>query len=232
MQEILDYLTEFNALSVLIRVIVAAIAGGLVGIERELHGRAAGMRTHMMVCLGAALTTMIGIFDLKVLSIDWADPMRIGAQVISGVGFIGAGTILLKKGSSQIRGLTTAAGLWVTAVIGLAIGAGFFEGAILTVIAVMLSFTLVYRLEIKMNNKRQRLFVYLEVEHIDVVKDTIAELKAHFGAAELQVTQPRSGTQSHVGIEALIRAELKGSIDEKIDHLQNIPHVIFAIQIT
>ena len=110
MNEIIDFLTEFNAVTVVIRVVLAAVAGALVGLEREFHGRAAGMCTHMMVALGAALAAMIGLFTVKELGVS-SDPMRVGAQVISGVGFLGAGTILLRGGGSRITGLTTAAGL-------------------------------------------------------------------------------------------------------------------------
>ena len=83
MNEIIDFLTEFNAVTVVIRVVLAAVAGALVGLEREFHGRAAGMRTHMMVALGAALAAMIGLFTVKELGVS-SDPMRVGAQVRGG----------------------------------------------------------------------------------------------------------------------------------------------------
>ena len=167
--EELDFLREINLWTVILRLLLAVLCGGVVGMEREVHGRAAGLRTHMMVAVGAALTTLIGVFSLDVLEVTWADPMRIGAQVISGIGFLGAGTILLKRGNPQITGLTTAAGLWVTAVIGLAVGAGFYEGAVLTALVSLLIFTLVSKLEFLMNSKRQRLFVYIEIDDVNVV---------------------------------------------------------------
>ena len=123
MKAILDYLAEFNAVTVIIRILVAVLAGALVGLEREVHGRAAGLRTHMMVSLGAALTSLIGLYCVQKLGLS-ADPLRIGAQVISGIGFLGAGTILLRRGGSHITGLTTAAGVWTAAAIGLAVGIG------------------------------------------------------------------------------------------------------------
>ena len=129
MQAVWEYLAEFNTVTVILRVILAAVAGALVGLEREFHGRAAGMRTHMMVALGAALTSMIGLYVCFVLEFN-SDPMRVAAQVISGVGFLGAGTILLRGGGSRITGLTTGAGLWAAAAIGLAVGAGCIVMAI------------------------------------------------------------------------------------------------------
>ena len=229
MEALITYLEGFNWVTVLFRILLAAIAGGIVGVERGLHGRAAGMRTHMMVCLGAALTTLLGVYNVEVLGITWADPMRVGAQVISGVGFLGAGTILLKKGSSQIRGLTTAAGLWTTAVIGLAIGIGFYEGALLTTLAVLLAFTIVSRLESRMSSKRQKLFIYLELDSVEAVSQTIAHIKEYYQAIEIQVTPARSGAPGNVGIEALIKISPKTPVDEKIKDIQAIEHVKFAL---
>lgn len=229
MEEIMEFLGEFNYITVLIRITLAALAGGIVGMERGLHGRAAGMRTHMMVCLGAALTTLLGVYNLEVLGIDWADPLRVGAQVISGVGFLGAGTIMLKKGSSQIRGLTTAAGLWATAVIGLSIGVGFYFGALVTTIAVVFAFTMVAMLESRMSRKRQKLFVYLELDGVDAVTDVIEYIKQSYGAIEIQITPPRSATVGNVGLEALIKIPRKHTVDERIKDLEEIDHVVFAI---
>lgn len=225
------WLNELNWITVLLRLAIAAVCGAMVGFEREVHGRAAGLRTHMMVAVGAALTTLLGVFNVEALEITWADPMRVGAQVISGIGFLGAGTILLKKGNSQITGLTTAAGLWLTAVVGLAVGAGFYEGGIFTAVAAMLIFTIISKLESVMNSKRQRLFVYLEIESVKHVAELADVLADSFGAVEIQVTPSRSGTNGNVGMEALIRIPKKTSISKKIHKLQALDHVIFALQL-
>ena len=224
-------LGEITYETVILRLFIAAICGAMVGVEREVHGRAAGLRTHMMVALGAALTTLIGSFNMNILGITGADPMRVGAQVISGIGFLGAGTILLKKGNSQITGLTTAAGLWVTAVIGLASGAGFYEGAFVTAVMATIIFTLVSKLEIAMNSRRQRLFVYLELDGIDAVKPIISTLPELVGAVEIQVTPPRSGTTGNVGVEALVRLPKKVSVSKKLKKLESLDHVLFALQL-
>ena len=229
--EELDFLREINLWTVILRLLLAVLCGGVVGMEREVHGRAAGLRTHMMVAVGAALTTLIGVFSLDVLEVTWADPMRIGAQVISGIGFLGAGTILLKRGNPQITGLTTAAGLWVTAVIGLAVGAGFYEGAVLTALVSLLIFTLVSKLEFLMNSKRQRLFVYIEIDDVNVVSAFADRLGEELSAVEIQVTPPRSGTAGNVGVEALIRIPKNESVSAKLHRLQSLEHVIFALQL-
>ena len=229
MNEILDFLTDFNAVTVVIRVLLAALAGALVGLEREFHGRAAGMRTHMMVALGAALAAMIGLFTVKELGYS-SDPLRVGAQVISGVGFLGAGTILLRGGGSRITGLTTAAGLWTAASIGLAVGIGFYVGAFMTVIAAMLTFTLITSVEQFMNRKRQRMAIYLELENVDAVAPMLEMLRTEYGLLEAQVTPPRSGTPPHVGMEILVRVPQKSSTAENLRRFTNLPRVVFALR--
>ncbi|MBQ7346443.1 MAG: MgtC/SapB family protein [Clostridia bacterium] len=228
--EILDYLRDLNLVSMLVRIGLAALAGGLVGIERGFHGRAAGLRTHMLVCLGAALSALIGCY--LAAEVGGTDAQRTGAQVMSGVGFLGAGTILLKKGNSQITGLTTAAGLWATAAIGLSIGYGLYEPAFVTVFVVVFAFTLMSRVEFRMNRKRQRMFFYLEIDSVGSVRKMIETLSKEYAAVEIQVTPARSGNAEHVGIEALIRIPPKVTVEAKIAKLDQLDHVIFALQIT
>ena len=134
--DVIEFLRDFNVVTIFIRLVLAMFMGGAIGLERGKQGRAAGMRTHIFVCLGATLTTMIGYFSLMLFGTG--DPLRIAAQVISGIGFLGVGTILL-KGRFQITGLTTAAGLWCAAAIGIALGAGFYEGAIITFVCSVLT---------------------------------------------------------------------------------------------
>ena len=121
----------FTPSQIIIRLILAFILAGLIGLEREVHGRAAGLRTHILVCLGSALImlTSMHLFHLY-RDVTTIDPARIAAGVITGIGFLGAGTILRSRAS--VRGLTTAASLWAVAGIGLAIGSGFYLGAYLT----------------------------------------------------------------------------------------------------
>lgn len=228
LNDVAAYLAELNTVTVIVRVLLAAVAGGLIGIERGFHGRAAGLRTHMLVCLGAALTALIGCYlaDGGMTT----DVQRTGAQVMSGVGFLGAGTILLKKGNEKITGLTTAAGLWATAAIGLAVGYGLYTAAFVTVLVVVLAFTVMSRVEFRMHGKRQKAFVYIELDSVDAVKDFAQKIKEEFGAVEIQVTPSRSGQAHHVGMEALVRISQKGgSADRKIDKLHQMEHVVFAL---
>ena len=125
------WLLEPNLLTLLIRALLALFCAGLIGYDRDAHGSAAGLRTHILVCIGAMLAMCTGEF----VSLYYGgDAQRIGAQDVSGIGFLGAGTIIVHRG--HISGLTTAAGLWASACIGLAIGTGFYEAAIVGTLAV------------------------------------------------------------------------------------------------
>ncbi|MDR2842563.1 MAG: MgtC/SapB family protein [Spirochaetaceae bacterium] len=124
---ILTSLHELNFFSLIIRSFLAVLLGGILGFERSKNHRPAGFRTHMLVCFGAALVMMTNQFVWQTYHVS--DPVRLGAQVISGIGFLGAGSIIL-NGRNQVRGITTAAGLWAAACCGLAIGIGFYSGAI------------------------------------------------------------------------------------------------------
>ena len=128
------WLMELNIVTVLIRTVVAILCGGLIGYERNRMGADAGMRTHSLVAVGSMLAMMTGVFAVTHYS---GDVSRIGAQVISGIGFLGAGTIMVRR-DNHVSGLTTAAGLWASACIGLAIGTGFYEGAIVGTVVVYL----------------------------------------------------------------------------------------------
>ena len=127
------WLLEPNLLTLIIRTLLAIICAGVIGFERDAHGSAAGLRTHILVCLGAMIAMSTGVFAATHFS---GDASRIGAQVVSGIGFLGAGTIMVNRG--HIKGLTTAAGLWTSACIGLAIGTGFYEAAIVGSVAVLI----------------------------------------------------------------------------------------------
>jgi putative Mg2+ transporter-C (MgtC) family protein len=137
----LESIPQLDAWELISRILIAAALGGLVGFERELSDQPAGLRTHILVSLGAALFTMVGAYGVESFftgdqPVARFDPTRIAAQVVSGIGFLGAGAIL--RQGVNIRGLTTAAALWVTAAIGTAVGLGFIGGAILvTVVAVV-----------------------------------------------------------------------------------------------
>jgi len=131
---------------VIIRLLMAMVLGGLIGFEREIGNRPAGFRTHTLVCVGSTLVMLTSQYLFEAYSdIVNLDPARLGAQVISGIGFLGAGTII--KSGRQVRGLTTAASLWVVACVGLAVGAGFYLAAVSATIFVYVTLLLLKKVE-------------------------------------------------------------------------------------
>ena len=206
--------------------------GGIIGMERGRQGRAAGMRTHILVCLGAALTALTGMYAVDVLGFD-SDPLRISAQVISGIGFLGVGTILI-KGRFQITGLTTAAGLWTVAAIGLALGIGYYEGAVVIFLLAVLATTIMARLEYKITRKNTRFGIYVEITDAKHVKEIIAHIESRFPTTDIQVTPPRSSTVGNVGIEANVHTTGKSfaSLTPKsmAESLETLEYVVFAIE--
>lgn len=132
-----DSLREINFFTVFVRMMIAVACGSVIGIERSIKNRSAGFRTHILVCVGAATASLTGHYLYLVQHLP-TDMTRIGAQVITGLGFIGAGTIIVTR-KQTVKGLTTAAGLWATGVIGLAIGSGFYEGGILSALLVLIA---------------------------------------------------------------------------------------------
>ena len=150
---------EVTYLAVVLRIFAAVIIGGLLGLERGLKNRAAGLRTYMLVCVGACIIMLTNQYIYQ--SFGSGDPVRMGAQVVSGIGFLGAGTIIVTR-RSQIRGLTTAAGLWAVAGVGLALGIGFYEAAIIGAAAIFGVIAVLQGFDRQMHRKARIIEVYIE----------------------------------------------------------------------
>lgn len=149
---------EISLTHVAVRIAIALLLGGILGMERGLKQRPAGLRTHMLVCVGACLIMLTNLYICQVFG--GTDPVRMGAQVVSGIGFLGAGTIVVTR-HNQIRGLTTAAGLWAAAAVGLATGVGFYQAAVLGTVAIFATLTVLSWLEGRMRRKARHFDVYL-----------------------------------------------------------------------
>ena len=160
MLEIFDSLRELSFFTIALRMALALLCGGIIGAEREIKRRPAGFRTHILICVGACMTTLTSQYMALVLGY-FTDLARLGAQVIAGVGFIGAGTIIVTK-RQRVKGLTTAAGLWCSAIIGLALGGGFLEGGILTTLLIMLAELVFSKWEYKLLNSAPEVNLYIE----------------------------------------------------------------------
>ena len=172
LSEFNSYISDLNALSIMIRLLMAIICGGVIGLERGIRGQAAGCRTHMLVCIGSALVMMTNIFAVNSYG-GGTDPTRLGAQVVSGIGFLGAGTILITS-KHQIKGLTTAAGLWASACMGLAIGIGFYELAIIGNIFIFLVIGILNRFDSIIYGQSKVMEIYVELSGPEVLQNIIA----------------------------------------------------------
>ena len=190
MIEALNFLrdTELGWLTVTVRILLAVICGGIIGLERERKRRPAGFRTHILICLGAAMTTLTSQYLALELGL-FTDMARLGAQVIAGIGFIGAGTIIITK-RRQVKGLTTAAGLWTAAIVGLCCGAAYFEGAVITTLVVILAELVLARLEyfIVSNARAFNMYVeYSEGGNLGGIVDTIKKSGGYI--IDLEITK-------------------------------------------
>ena len=160
MLSVFDGLRDVTAASVALRMVMAAVCGGIIGIEREFKRRPAGFRTHILICLGAAMTTLTSQYLYLVMG-QYTDMARLGAQVVADIGFIGAGTIIVTR-RQRVKGLTTAAGLWAAAIIGLALGGGFYEGGLFATALIMIAELFFSRLEYRMLKNAPEVNLYVE----------------------------------------------------------------------
>ena len=174
LSELLSIAEGWSTGAMVIRMVFALIVGTVIGIDRALKRRGAGIKTHTLVCLGAALVMMTGQY-IKMNFEGNMDIARMGAQVISGVGFLGVGTIIV-TGKNQIRGLTTAAGLWACACLGLAIGIGFVKGALITLILVMFTLKVLTNVDTQLHMYAKVFDLYIEFQNNQSVSEFMDRL--------------------------------------------------------
>ena len=208
------------AYKVIFRLLLAMIVGVLIGSERARHGRAAGMRTHILVCVGSALTSLIGIYSKEILD-NQGDIFRISAQVISGVGFLGAGVIILKS-NATIMGLTTAAGVWATSIIGIALGCGFYIGALTATLIVFLSLLLLAKLE---EQKRASQTIYIEIDDMYRTNQIIDDVKSKISKDfTYKITSPKSLSDGNLGVKITILRK-QGADISKFLEIDNVVYL-------
>lgn len=169
-----QYLLELNFVSTLFRLLFATVAATIIGMDRSRKGRAAGVKTHILVSLGATLVMLTSQFMYKRYGIG--DIGRMGAQVISGIGFLGVGTIIVTT-NNKVKGLTTAAGLWTMACIGLAIGIGFYEGAIIVCIIMIFVIKFLSRIEWILHSKTPIIDLYVGFQKNSHITKFIDDIK-------------------------------------------------------
>lgn len=219
-------LRQFNEISVVLRFVLAVICGGLIGIEREHKHRPAGFRTHILVCLGATATTLTGQYLLTLSELAsmpiTSDPARLGAQVISGIGFIGAGTIIVTK-RREVKGLTTAAGLWASAIIGLAIGVGFYEAALYATFLILVTEILLSRLDWFLLSHAKNINIYVEYTNVDNLTEIMSEIKQReISVVDVEIAKARSETENRISAILALQIPRKVSQNEVLTAISKI----------
>lgn len=223
-----DYVKDYNTISIIVRIFLAMLLGGCIGIEREKSKRPAGFRTHILVCVGSCMTALIGLYVWHEMG-NMSDPLRISAQVISGIGFLGVGTILVKE-HDHITGLTTAAGLWTTASIGIACGFGFYVGALIGTFVVAVTSAILFKFEKRGRKKNRRINLYLEIQGTALLNEEIDLLVQEFKAKNVLVVPPRTAVRGNVGLE--VSLTYVGNEDTKavLQALRKQEGVLFAME--
>lgn len=187
---------------IVIRILLSLLIGGILGIDRESKRQPAGFRTYMLVCLGSASTMMTGYYLLSQYHVG--DPGRIGAQVVSGIGFLGAGTIIVTH-KNQVKGLTTAAGLWAAACAGLAIGIGFYSLAVLFGISIFFIMSVLQRFDHYLENHTRQVSLYISFDtqkHFDAFIQQRKDEKCRF--TDLRISKSNEGSPAVIATVVLI----------------------------
>jgi putative Mg2+ transporter-C (MgtC) family protein len=221
-----------NEWTITLRLVLAAVLSGMIGFEREFHGRAAGFRTHILLCIGSTLVmlTSMHMFDVyygKAVS----DPSRIAAGVITGIGFLGAGAIIHSK--SSVRGLTTAASLWVVAGIGLAVGSGLYYGAILTTLLTIVALFIFSRIEHAMIRKDWYRTIIIEtkegLDQLKKIREALAEYRTDITDFEVDRTADGANMVLRFGLK-LYETKCAGQIVEQIGRMDGVKSIRWEIE--
>lgn len=222
-------LKDFNYFSIIVRILLSILIGTIIGLDRETKKHSAGVRTHSFVCLGATLTMLLGLFLYYNYS-NSVDISRIGAQVISGIGFLGVGTIIISP-NKTVRGLTTAASLWTTATIGLCIGSGFYFGAIFGCIVAVFLLKYLDRLDIILKKKTDIRFYYVEcreVSAIEKIENLISKEDLYMFSFN---TEPPKSKENKIGIRISIDTDFNHSMKDLITKIKDLEEVSFMHRI-
>lgn len=224
-----EVLKEINTVSVTVRLLLSLLCGGILGVERGRKKRPAGFRTYMLVCMGAALVMLTSEYITKLYGN--ADPARMGAQVISGIGFLGAGTIIV-TGRNRVKGLTTAAGLWAAACVGLSLGVGFYTGALIGCLLIFIVMATLHRLDDWVMSSTKVINLYIEFGQMSDVGQFISFAKEQgFRISDLEMTRPNGVSDTGVGVLCTLRLSQKKPHAEIIRMLSGMERVRYVEEI-
>jgi putative Mg2+ transporter-C (MgtC) family protein len=218
---------EINTFNVIFRILASLLLGGIIGIEREKHKQLAGLRTHILICVASTLLMLLSIYiPQEYASMGASDPGRIAAQVISGIGFIGAGAIL--KIGANVRGLTTAATIWCVAAVGLAVGAGMYLAAIVGTVVILFVLTVLDKIEKEFFPAQFHKYLHITFQDItiktDYVLDLIRMYKIKVKDFELTQSPQKNTTKMKLFLQVKADTDFKHLYEdlEKVEGIVNI----------
>lgn len=218
-----------DLLSIFAKLAIAMLCGGILGMERGKKNRPAGFRTYMLVCVGATLVMLTNQYLCELYGTG--DPARLGAQVISGIGFLGAGTIIV-TGRNRVKGLTTAAGLWADACLGLAIGVGFYSAALIGCSMIFLVMSVLHRMDNRLLANAKQVDLYMEFQKMSDLGAFMETIKES-GMKITEIEMTKSNTTEDIGVAVLItlKLEKKCPHTEIIQRLSQIEGVRYLEEI-
>lgn len=223
---VIDSLRLVTPMAVAVRIFAAVIVGGLLGLERGMKNRPAGMRTYMLVCVGSCIIMLTNQYVVQILG---GEPTRLAAQVVSGIGFLGAGTIIVTR-RNQIKGLTTAAGLWSSAGVGIALGIGFYEAALVGGLAIFCVMTLLQKMDNRVHRKTKTVEVYIEINKdlsLGQLLQTIRErdLEVQDVQRESGLETDEAGNRAYI---ATVKAQKRSHHIEIVEEVRAIEGVVYV----
>ena len=229
MKEFISAIEEFTGISIAIRLVLATLFGGIIGMEREAKGHSAGFRTFTLVCLGSAVSTIVNIYLFQIT--QSADVSRIPAGVVSGIGFLGVGTIIVTK-KNTVRGLTTAASLWATACLGLALGAGMIATSTLTFVLILFTIGVLQRLGRYIAGRNRDISLYIEMEKGKDIDDLIKFIRSKgYGISTMEKKREKVSKNIDLTIMMEIDLKKKMSHSEVINELSNLDCVYYIEEV-
>ena len=223
MDAIMTTAREFTYLEAGLRILMAIVLGGMIGMERGLKNRPAGLRTYMLVCLGACIVMLTNQYVYEAFGVG--DPVRMGAQVVSGIALLGPGTIIVTA-RNQIKGLTTAAGLWASACVGLALGIGLYAVSIMGSVAIFVILTLLHELDFRMRRSTKQVEVYVELKHnvavgqfLDFVRDR------QYEPSNLQILLENTSDNGILAFSVTLKGQKNCNHDDIVTTVKTMPGI-------
>ena len=224
-----QWLETYDILAIIIRLLLTSVCSGMLGFEREKRNQAAGFRTYMIVSNASALVMMTNQFINQ--TVGTGDPVRMGAQVISGIGFLGAGAILVTR-NQQVRGLTTAAGLWASAIVGMALGSGYYAGGIACFLFIYISLKFLAKIDSKISRSPRMANLYCELNRRRDMGNLIRFAQSKkYRVSNVEINSLTKEVSKDVAVAFVLHTDGKTELDALLKEFEQIEGLSFIAQV-